>query len=118
MLVTLHIWDTKLSTSLYYNACTPSLDGVHEFSPNMMTSRRPKSLLAMKSFAPMRSLAALKQCLSVLARELVDRVEEDSTAFRRRPKTLVLHHTKAAHTNPLPHCPHIDCRHPDYPRSS
>jgi nucleotidyltransferase/DNA polymerase involved in DNA repair len=54
---------------------------------------RPKSLLSMKSLR-VEDRDKLDRLLLLLAQDLVSRLDEDQSMFRRRAKTLVVHHRK------------------------
>ncbi|CEM01468.1 unnamed protein product [Vitrella brassicaformis CCMP3155] len=59
-----------------------------QVSPNL----KPKSLLAFKSFRPVRKMEDLERWLGVLAEEVCDRMQADTEAHRRRAKTLMAQH--------------------------
>jgi DNA polymerase eta len=65
---------------------------VRGYSPDAVEERkRPRSMLAAKSFEATSDLAALERWARVLVAELAERVAVDEAAHRRRPRTLVVH---------------------------
>lgn len=53
---------------------------------------RPKSLLAFKSFSPVKTFDELQPWLRLLCEELAQRIVTDHESLRRFPKTLVVFH--------------------------
>eukprot|EP00037_Helgoeca_nana_P009816 m.86143 g.86143 ORF g.86143 m.86143 type:complete len:571 (+) comp19821_c0_seq3:201-1913(+) len=56
---------------------------------------RPKSLVTSKGLgdAGVTSMAELRRWLLLLSAELVERIDEDTAHYKRRPKSLVVHHS-------------------------
>ena len=78
--------DEKTAQFLY-NSCR----GVDE--DEVIETLMSKSLLAMKSFDPVRNIAGIAEWLQILAREIAGRLEEDREMNGgRRARTLVLHY--------------------------
>lgn len=62
-----------------------------ESSDPVEERERPKSMLAAKSFTSTSDHAALQRWIGILAAELAPRMAADEAAFKRRPRTLVVH---------------------------
>ncbi|GAB5372640.1 hypothetical protein AAMO2058_001682400 [Amorphochlora amoebiformis] len=63
---------------------------------------KPKSLLAFKSFEPIRELKALEKWLELLSAELEERIEEDKLVFHRQPTRISLYHRPGRPPNSKP----------------